>query len=877
MLSIKSAFSALALAALAAAQPAPDPLAFPKPSREARPWSYWHWMGSAVDAPNLTRELEDFRKAGWGGLHIIPVYGAKGFKSRYLPYLSPQWMAMLRHTVTEANRLGLGIDMTTGTGWCFGGSQIPPEEASSLLDVQQYDAADLPATLSPAPLAVIAIPTAGPAVDLTARLSPPPAGSRVYVLRLRPAIKVKRAAPGAEGWMLNPFYRPAMTSFLAPFTDAFATYTGPKPRAQYHDSFEYRADWSPNLLAEFERRRGYRLQDEFRAFFDGQPADRAARVKDDYRTTMSELLLEDMTRPWVEWSHKQGFITRNEAHGSPGNLLDLYAAADIPETEMFNRDRSSLVSRFASSAAHTNGKRLVSSETGTWLAEHFTERLSAVKDVVEQLWLSGVNHILYHGSTYSPADAPWPGWVFYASTQMNSRNPIWRDVPTFSAYVTRAQSMLQEGKSDNDVLLYWPIHDVWHDPKGMTMNMTVHYREWVEGRDFGRLADRLIARGYRVDFISDAQLAAAQSANRAITVPGGSYRALVIPSTAHMPVETLERIVAFSRSGVPVILEALPTSVPGLANLEQRQARLAALNADLKQAFVGDPEAGLTQAGVRRETLTDTPGLEFLRRASPSAVTYFLANRGKQPIDQWIPLAAPATAAVLLDAMTGEAGVAARRPGTNQSEVYLQLEPGQTVFVRCLTAAPANAKRWRYRRGSPDSTPIAGSWSVRFTEGGPSLPAPYQTAQLASWTQSSPEAERFAGGAVYTIRFPAPTAPSPAGWFLDLGSVAESARVRLNGRDIGTLIAPPFRVYIGALAPSNTLEVEVTNLAANRIRYMDRNHLPWRVFHDINFVNLDYKPFDASAWPVRDSGLLGPVSLRPAQDFNPAAPAAPRN
>ena len=56
--------------------------------------------------------------------------------------------------------------------------------------------------------------------------------------------------------------------------------------------------------------------------------------------------------------------------------------------------------------------------------------------------------------------------------------------------------------------------------------------------------------------------------------------------------------------------------------------------------------------------------------------------------------------------------------------------------------------------------------------------------------------------------------------------------------------------------------IEVTHLAANRIADLDRRKVPWKRFHEINFVNIDYKDFDASAWPALDSGLLGPVSLR---------------
>ena len=63
-------------------------------------------------------------------------------------------------------------------------------------------------------------------------------------------------------------------------------------------------------------------------------ADTLGRIAGDYRRTFAKLHL-DYVNHWVNWSHAHGFIARNQAHGAPGNLLDLYAAADIPETESF--------------------------------------------------------------------------------------------------------------------------------------------------------------------------------------------------------------------------------------------------------------------------------------------------------------------------------------------------------------------------------------------------------------------------------------------------------------------------------------------------------------------------------------------------------------
>ncbi len=83
--------------------------------------------------------------------------------------------------------------------------------------------------------------------------------------------------------------------------------------------------------------------------------------------------------------------------------------------------------------------------------------------------------------------------------------------------------------------------------------------------------------------------------------------------------------------------------------------------------------------------------------------------------------------------------------------------------------------------------------------------------------------------------------------------------MRLNGQDLGTSFALPFAQDVANLKPAgNVLVVEVTNLSANRIRDLDRRGVKWKTFHDINFVNIQYKPFDASDWPLSDSGLLGP-------------------
>ena len=272
-------------------------------------------------------------------------------------------------------------------------------------------------------------------------------------------------------------------------------------------------------------------------------------------------------------------------------------------------------------------------------------------------------------------------------------------------------------------------------------------------------------------------------------------------------------------------------------------------------------EVLLAQAGVAREPMADA-GVRFVRRVHPRGAEYFLVNRGAAPVDGWVKLGTSARSALLLDPRSAErSGVAALKAA---GDVYLQLQPGESAVLRTFASDSAPGDPWPYVEAVGAAAPVDGPWHLAFVAGGPVLPAPSDLPALASWTTlADAEAQRFAGTGRYTVRFERPTGDA-FDWLLDLGRVAETARVTLNGRHLGTLFCRPFQLHVGdALRPgTNTLEIEVTSLAANRVRDLDRRGVPWKTFHDANVVDIDYKPLDASAWPLRDSGLLGPVTLR---------------
>lgn len=868
------------------AQAETSTLQWPAETQTARPWTRWWWHGSAVQEAEITRLMELYEAAGLGGVEITCIYGVRGQEKNDRLYLSDAWIAALQHTTKVAKHLNMGVDLPAGSGWRMGGVGVTAADANSAL-VVDHKRVEGGKTFShifgaATPQVLIARNSEGKQIDLADLISEgridwtaPEGDWKVYSLAYRwSGDSVKRGGPGGTGININPFTKHAVSNFLNFFSGTLNQIPG--IRAQFHDSFEYEGDWQPEYLDAFAKRRGYRLEDHLPAFVGEGTPDYVGRIKHDYRQTMADLVLEEFIQTWVDWSHKHGQLARNQSHGSPANWLDLYAACDIPEIESFGRlkggDAHFLPLKFASSAANVVGRKLVSSETATWLDEHFTVTLAQVREIIDRQILAGVNHVFYHGTAYSPKDAKWPGWLFYASTQLNPQNPIWRDFPVLNKYVTRCQSLLQASTHDNDILLYWPLHDPWHNPKGYRMNVRVHNsHDWFFGHPIGDAADLLDRQGYAFDYISDIGLTHCEATpDGTIKTPGGTYATVVVPRAEHLPMDTLNHLLNLAEQGAKVIFWGnLPESEPGLAGATPSDDWKSAISkaknlASSQKLIVAEDLLETLQRGkVRVESAIKQAGLKYLRKQWNGKPLYYLRNSGEQPLDRWVACGEIQGPAVIMDPMTGRMGVAESRTGTwGQKQIRLQLAAGESVFVYPADSSEG-LKAWPYRNLKVDPILIDGPWLIEFLEGGPKLPASFESKTPVPWTKAPKRSgEKFAGTARYSTNFDKPASGNT--WLLDLGRVLGSARVKVNGVEIAQLVAPPFQARLDNLrSTGNRLEIEVTGVAANRIRDLDREKVSWRIFKDINLVNIDYKKFDASKWPVRPLGLDGVVSLLP--------------
>ncbi|OKZ09345.1 MAG: glycosyl hydrolase family 2 [Bacteroides oleiciplenus] len=907
-------------------------VSWPEVTVEAKPAARWWWMGSAVDAANLTHNLEAYSKAGMGTMEITPIYGVQGNDANDIQFLSPQWMQMLRHTESEAARLGMKIDMNTGTGWPFGGPEVSIEDAACKLLIEEYTLkggerlkekvevtdekqrpyARLARLMAFRVLTDSSTPKEQKVVrcyNLTSKLidgklnwkAPKGEWQLIAAFVGKTFQKVKRSAPGGEGYVMNHFSAKAVSNYLGRFERAFAGQTTDGsagtptayPHNFFNDSYEvYGADWTDDLFEQFARRRGYKLEEHLPEFLSQERTETTRRIVSDYRETLAELLQENFTRQWTDWAHKHGSRTRNQAHGSPGNLIDLYATVDVPECEGFGlsdfgisglrkdsltrpNDSDLSMLKYASSAAHIAGKPFTTSETFTWLTEHFRTSLSQCKPDIDLMFVSGVNHTYFHGTTYSPVQAAWPGWKFYASIDMSPTNNIWRDAPAFFDYITRCQSFLQMGQPDNDFLVYLPVYDMWDEQGGRLLLFDIHKMARRAPR-FIEAVHRIYDAGYDMDYISDNFIRNAMCQDGKILTSGGvSYKALVVPGARLMPADVLEKLLQLVDEGAMIVfLEQYPEDVPGLNSLSGRRAEFNNVLAQIKERegkgnviFGTDYVRTLAATAAVPEEMKTTFGLSIIRRSNPEGHHYFISALKAEDTEGWVPLAVQARSAMLYNPMNGTSGKARLRQNNGRTEVFLQLASGESVILKTFDSQEVDVPEYGYWSEMKNLLSDR-QWGFRFVEATPAVGATPDSVSLGSWTELAAEGARHTmGTACYTTTFTVKNPADAGEWMLDLGDVRESARVRINGQEVATLFAVPYRCLAGKYlhAGVNTLEVEVTNLPANRIADMDRRNVPWRIYKDANIVNIHYKKDNYGKWEPVPSGLLGPVRLIPMQ------------
>lgn len=649
---------------------------FANPPNEARPMVRWWWFGAAVVKPEILRELQQMKADGIQGAELAFEYAevlddpGKGLKN--LPFLSPEMLDDVAYAQAEGRKLGLRIDVTLGSGWPFGGPKTPLSQAITRIRVAEVpvvagansvaipslqegesliaaDVADVTAssaaTAAPASSAGgrggrggrgggqrpadYDASTAKPITvsGSTAALTPSdkPRTALFFILG-HTGMVVKRAAVGAEGYVLDPFSHAAVADYLKdvgqPLISAFGT---TPPTAIFSDSLEAAgADWTPNLPAEFLKRRGYDLIPHLPELAAGGNV-AADTVRHDFGETLTDLIDDNYMTQITNWAVAHHTKFRSQTYGNPAVDFSSQNLASLAEGEG-PQWRSFSTLRWATSANHVFNHVVSSGETFTWLHSPVFRAIPLDMKVEADIdFVMGENQIICHGWGYSPPDGevPEPGWSLYAAASFNNHNPWHPVMPAVTAYIGRMSYLLRQGKPANQVVILMPTDDAWATFAPGRSSVTGEMGRFVTPE----LMSTILSTGYNVDFID------AKAINK---VGIGSHQILILPNTERIPVETLKKIAAYvAGGGKAIAVGHQPTLTPegkplGDAGADTSEIALVPDEASLAQALHNSAKPDF-QLSATDSASRDAIG--FIRRKLANADIYVVVNTSNQSIE----------------------------------------------------------------------------------------------------------------------------------------------------------------------------------------------------------------------------------------------------
>ena len=642
-------------------------------------------------------------------------------------------------------------------------------------------------------------------------------------------------------------------------------------------------NWTPLMREEFKQRRGYDLLELLPAF-TGRVVDNVEvteRFLWDLRQTVSDLIVENYADEFRRLANKHGLRITMEAYGGPFDEIAHGGQADEPMAEFWswqNLDSSDSCTTMASSA-HTYGKKILGAEAFTaGPNEKWQGHPGNMKDLGDWAFCEGINRFVFHRYAAQPWTNParvpgmsmGPWGLHYERTQT-----WWEQSKPWHDYLARCQYLLQQGLFVADVVYLEPegAPNRFSPPKGA--EIAPHMRG-----------------GYNFDGCSPEVVLERMSVkNGRIVLPDGmSYAVLVLPDVETMTPKLLHKISQLVDQGATVITRGKPLQKsPSLADIGAGDAEVKKLADALWSSgkiITGKTAAEVLGARGVKPDFSATPTLRYTHRTLDEAEVYFVANPEPRQVD--------ATADFRITGKQPEFWwpESGRTEPVNNFEIKggitripLRLDPSGSVFVifrQTTKTTQGSAKNW------VDLVPvqeIAGPWAVAFdpTWGGP---AKVTFEKLEDWPKRPEDGIKYySGTASYQTKFIYKPTATPTKTWLDLGKVAVMAEVKLNGKDLGILWKPPYRVDVtDALQPGeNTLEIKVVNLLINR--QIGDEQLPddrspsaatlkaWPQWVQEGkpsptgrFTFSNYRLWKKDD-PLAESGLLGPVTIHAARMF----------
>jgi len=647
------------------------------------------------------------------------------------------------------------------------------------------------------------------------------------------------------------------------------------------DSYEIQtANWTPELRKEFQARRGYDPTKYLPALTGRvvESGEITERFLWDFRRTLADLFAENYSGTLSDLAARHGLVLALEPYGSSAAEDLLYARpAAIPMTEFWS-DTNPLElgsgTSLSASAGHIYGHPLIGAEsfTGRPNLSGWNNDPRALKSPGDGIYCSGVNRFYFHTFAHQPWTDRAPGMTMGQwGSHFDRTNTWWEQGTAWLGYLGRCQSLLQRGQFVADVLYFCgegapvggrvslPL------PKGFRYDhcnadviltrMGVKDGQLVlpEGQTY-----RLLVLPPEREMTPTLLRKIRELVRDGATVVGP--KPLISPGLQDYPKCDGE---------VGALAGEVWGDCDGRSVTRHRFGKGTVIwGENLAKVF--------SSMNVRPDLeidKTNTP-VRFIHRSVGDTEIYFVANLQESFLQVECTFRVSGKVPEIWDPQTGtRAPAPVYRESDGRTMVPLDLDPSGSVFVvfhgnqngadhlvsaQYEIAAPsgpgaehigpaftlstsadgrvqlstAQSGSYHFEKASgkkgtvelhgvPGPIGVSGPWQIVFPPGR-GAPASISLDPLASWTdQADPGVRYFSGTARYKkdLEIPGDLLGDGKELYLDLGEVKNIARIRLNGKDLGILWKPPFRVPIASATQpgTNQLEIEITNLWANRL------------------------------------------------------------
>lgn len=626
------------------------------------------------------------------------------------------------------------------------------------------------------------------------------------------------------------------------------------------DSYETGGlNWTDDMGEKFEQTYGYDPT-PYLPVLRGEIVD-SPELSDRFLWDLRRLIADRVSYDYVgglrDISHKHGLTTwlENYGHwGYPGEFLQYGGQSDEIAGEYWSEGSlGDIENRAASSCGHIYGKQKIWAESFTAGGKAFARYPYLMKQRGDRFFTEGINATLLHLYIHQPYEDRFPGVNAPFSNEFNRKNTWFDQMPAFINYLKRCNVMLQQGKYIADVAYF-----IGEDTPKMT-----------------GVTNPALPKGYSFDYINGEVLTKyASMDNGSLTLKSGmKYRVLVLPDLKTMRPELLSKIQLFVKQGL-IVAGPAPEKSPSLKDYPNADKKVAEVSAEMwsnpgknyttyGKGRVYNEGCSLTtileENDIKPDMKTDEKDpLLFIHRKTNDCDIYFVSNQAERSISVSPIFRVDEKQPELWNPLTSEIRYLTEYELTEHGiQVPLELQPFESAFIVFRSQAKSFNDSVNYP--NPQFKKVINEpWTVDFIN-------PFRKAEgksitmneLISWTEMNDKDIRYhAGTAIYKTQFTLNKKNLSNATYLDLGKVMVMATVKLNGKEVGGVWTPPYRIPVTDFVKEgqNMLEIEVVNNWVNRLigdlRLPEEQRNTW--------TNIN--PWNADS-PLQESGLLGPVEI----------------